>query len=54
MAVVGLEKTFYTVAEENLMIDVCVVVKNPEDEDEECPVAFFFDLVVSTVNGSAG
>ena len=54
MAVVGLEKTFYTVTEEDLMIEVCVVVKNPDYEGEECPVASSFDIIISTVDDSAG
>ena len=54
MAVVGLEKTFYTVTQEDEMIDVCVVVKNPNYEGEECPVASSFDIVISTVDDSAG
>ena len=54
MAVVGLEHTFYRVAEEEEMIDVCVVVKNPDYEGEECPVAPSFHIVISTVDDSAG
>ena len=54
MAVVGLEKTLNTITEEDEMIDVCVVVKNPDYEGEECPVASSFDIVISTVDDSAG
>ena len=54
MAVVGLEKTLYKISEEDEMIDVCVVVKILNYEDEECPVASSFDIVISTVDDSAG
>ena len=54
MAVVGLEKTFYAVAEEEKMIEVCVVVKNPDYEEEGCPVVSSFDIVISTVDDTAG
>ena len=54
MAVVGLEKTFYRISVEDEMIEVCVVVKNPDYEGEECPVASSFDIVISTVDDSAG
>ena len=54
MAVVGLNQTLYSIMEGDLQVVVCVVVTNPEDENEYCPVAFHFHVRISTVEDSAG
>ena len=53
-AVVGLTDVFYSITEGDLPLLVCVLVTNPEDEDEKCPVASPFHVRISTVAGSAG
>ena len=54
VAVVGLSQTLYTVAEEDLQVEVCVVVTTPDFPDEGCPIASPFNLDFSTVDGTAG
>ena len=50
VAVVGFQKERYRVSEEGKEIEVCVEMKS----QAECPVAFSFELTLSTVEGSAG
>ena len=50
VAVVGFQKERYRVSEEGKEIEVCVEIKSMVD----CPVAFSFELTLSTVEGSAG
>ena len=54
MAVVGLNQTLYSIMEEDLEVVVCVVVGNPDNPDEPCPVATSFDVIFSTVDDTAG
>ena len=54
MAVVGLNQKLYPITEGDLQVMVCVLVGNPEDENEHCPVAFRFHVSFSTVADSAG
>ena len=51
VAVVGLEKTVYVVSETVGMVEVCVVVHQPNTEP--CPISFPFEVVLSTINGTA-
>ena len=50
-AVVGLEKTFYSVSEDDGMLEVCAIVTSP---DIGCPIQFPFQVSLSTTDGSAG
>ena len=50
-AVVGLEKTFYNVSEDVGVVEVCAIVYMPTID---CPIAFPFDVSLSTRDGSAG
>ena len=50
-AEVGLEKTFYQVSETDGVVVVCVVIYEP---DISCPIEFPFDVMLSTIDGSAG
>ena len=50
-AVVGLEKTIYNVTEDVGVVEVCAIVYSPTIT---CPVAFPFDVILSTDDGSAG
>ena len=51
VAVVGLEQTFYNVSEDVGEVELCVRVFEP---DVECPIAFPFDVRLSTKDGTAG
>ena len=48
---VGLEKTFYSVNESEGVVEVCAVMYSPSTE---CPIAFPFNVSLSTVDDSAG
>ena len=48
---VGLEETFYQVSEGDGVVVVCVVVYEP---NISCPIEFPFDVMLSTIDGSAG
>ena len=50
-AVVGLERTFYSVSEDVGMLEVCAIVASP---DIGCPIQFPFQVSLSTTDGSAG
>ena len=50
MAVVGLERTFYSTSENERSVDVCVVVYIP---DIGCPICFPFTVLLSTTDFSA-
>ena len=50
-AVVGLEKTIYSVSEDDGMLEVCAIVTTP---DIGCPIQFPFQVSLSTTDGSAG
>ena len=51
MAVVDLERTIDQVAENVGVVEVCTVVSSPRIE---CPVAFLFEVILSTSDGDAG
>ena len=50
-AVVGLERTFYNVTEDVGVVEVCAIVYSPTIV---CPIAFPFDVRLSTDDDSAG
>ena len=52
-AVVGLERTVYTVSEDDGIVEVCAIVTSP---DIVCPIEFPFEvsLSTSTTDGTAG
>ena len=50
-AVVGLEKTFYSATEDVGVVEVCAIVYSPTIV---CPIAFPFDVHLSTRDDSAG
>ena len=50
-AVVGLERTFYSVSEDVGVVEVCAIVYSPTID---CPIAFPFNVSLSTSEGSAG
>ena len=50
-AVVGLEKTFHEVSEDVGAVEVCAVVNSPSID---CPIAFPFNVRISTINNTAG
>ena len=50
-AVVGLEKTFYSITEDVGVIEACVIVYSPTID---CPIEFPFDVRLLTRDGSAG
>ena len=52
-AVVGLESTIYMVMEDVGVVEVCAIVYSPNG-NILCPIAFPFDVRLSTTNGSAG
>ena len=56
MAVVGFNQTVYSATEEDVEVWVCVVVDlvNPNYPNESCPVASAFDVLLSTVDDTAG
>ena len=51
MAVVGLEQTFFSVLEDVGVVELCARVYDP---NIECPIAFPFDIHLSTKDGTAG
>ena len=51
-AVVGLEEIFYRVSEDVGVVKVCVIVYEPDDD--ECPISYPFDVLLSTSNDTAG
>ena len=51
VAVVGLERTFYQVAENVGVVEVCAVVRNPTIV---CPISFPFTIRFLTADGTAG
>ena len=51
VAVVGLEQTFFRVEEDVGLIQICVNVSFPEIN---CPIAFPFEVLLSTADGTAG
>ena len=51
MATVGLERTMYTVSEDEGMVEVCAVVFFPSGS---CPIQFPFDIRLETSDGTAG
>ena len=51
VAVVGQEKTFYRVNEEEGLVEVCVVVDSPSID---CPVEFSFNVSIRTEDKEAG
>ena len=53
MAVVGLERTFYQIMEGVGVVEVCAIVYQP-DGGITCPIAFPFDVSLSTFDGTAG
>ena len=50
-AVVGVERTIFTVFEDVGRVELCARVFEP---DIECPIAFPFDVVLSTADRTAG
>ena len=48
---VGLEKTFYSVSEDVGVVEVCAIVYSPTID---CPIAFPFDVGLSTMDNTAG
>ena len=50
-AVVGLEKTFYRISEDAVLIEVCAIVYSPA---LDCPINFAFDIGFYTRDDSAG
>ena len=54
MAVVGLSQTLYSVTEEDLQAWVYVVMENLEYPEEECPIAYFVEVLFSTIEDTAG
>ena len=50
-AVVGLERTIFTVFEDVGRVELCAHVFEP---DIECPIEFPFDVVLSTADRTAG
>ena len=53
-AVVGLEKTFYSVNESEGVVEVCAAVMYCNSPSTECPIAFPFNVSLSTDDDSAG
>ena len=51
VAVVGLERTFYQVLEDAEELQLCVNIHSP---DIECPIAFAFNMTISTSDNTAG
>ena len=51
MAVVGLQRTFYSVDEDDGMVEVCLSVIRPSIG---CPVTYPFDVLLITVADTAG
>ena len=54
-AVVGLEQTIFTVQEDVGVVELCAIVYEPSSIDcAECPIAFPFDVRLSTRDDTAG
>ena len=51
VAVVGLERTAYTVSEDVVMVEVCAIVYSPNNS---CPINFPFDVRLATEDVTAG
>ena len=51
VAVVGLERTQYSVSEDVSAVEVCAVVTRP---NIDCPIEFTFTVHFSAVNETAG
>ena len=51
VARVGLERTFFSVSEDVGVVELCARVFEP---DIECPIAFPFDVRLSTRDNTAG
>ena len=51
VARVGLERTFFSVSEDGDVVELCARVYEP---DIECPIAFPFDVRLSTSDNTAG
>ena len=47
----GLEKTLYRVMEDVGVVEVCAIVYSP---NIDCPIAFPFDVNISTSDNTAG
>ena len=50
-AVVGLERTLYSVSEDVGVVEVCAIVYSPIID---CPIAFSFNVSLSTSDSTAG
>ena len=50
-AVVGLEKTLYSVSEDEGVVEVCAIVYSPTID---CPIEFSFNVNLSTSDRTAG
>ena len=50
-SLVGLDRTLYNVSEQMGMVEVCAIIYSPVID---CPIAFPFDVRLSSTNGSAG
>lgn len=53
VAVVGLERTTYTVMEDVVAVEVCAIVYSPSPNNT-CPINFPFDVRLSTSDDTAG
>lgn len=51
VAVVGLERTFYSISEDVGVMELCIVVIFP---NITCPIEFPYDVILSTIDGTAG
>ena len=51
-AVVGLERTIFTVQEDVGVVELCAIVYEPSGID--CPIDFAFDVRLSTWDDTAG
>ena len=51
VAVVGLERTAYTVSEDVVVVEVCAIVYSPNNS---CPINFPFDVRLATGDATAG
>ena len=51
MAVVGLERTFYSATEGVQELELCVTVHRPSIK---CPIAFLFDITIFSSDDTAG
>ena len=47
----GLERTMYSVSEDVVVVEVCAIVYSPAID---CPIAFPFDVSLSTSDRTAG